>query len=420
MGPRPDGRGKSAPVRPASGHTCMRQWGRGQTAAERYTGAPAESRGRCVNGAAARRPRKVQFGRVCRGHHLASMGPRPDGRGKAAKRRASAAPLPRQWGRGQTAAESRLSPRRPDTVCCVNGAAARRPRKALGFLLGRSVYRCVNGAAARRPRKAVRARHLFTKVVASMGPRPDGRGKLNSGFWLDDAIRRVNGAAARRPRKARRRTPSARYYCRVNGAAARRPRKDGARRGRVRDRGASMGPRPDGRGKVAAGGGDGAGGSRVNGAAARRPRKGGLWRGGGRRTGCVNGAAARRPRKDSMPVAEWEQVNKGVNGAAARRPRKAGGGGLIARVRQASMGPRPDGRGKDDTPDLPDMPGDSVNGAAARRPRKAAHEFETIERLHSRQWGRGQTAAESSRRAMAPSIVLERQWGRGQTAAESG
>ena len=57
------------------------------------------------------------------------MGPRPDGRGKRLRARAPIGMRARQWGRGQTAAESRAD------------------------------------AAARRV------------AEASMGPRPDGRGK---------------------------------------------------------------------------------------------------------------------------------------------------------------------------------------------------------------------------------------------------
>ena len=81
MGPRPDGRGKPYPC-----GLCMSACG--------------------VNGAAARRPRKVaplpekDVGRV-----VASMGPRPDGRGKNVAGQVEAGWQSRQWGRGQTAAE---------------------------------------------------------------------------------------------------------------------------------------------------------------------------------------------------------------------------------------------------------------------------------------------------------------------------
>ena len=154
MGPRPDGRGKGS-ARTAATCGFRRQWGRGQTAAEsRHSVSPVDAA-------------------------AASMGPRPDGRGKfstlwacplssvrvngaAARRprkgrraaRASLRRLLRQWGRGQTAAERRPK-HRPDWR-------------------GHSV----NGAAARRPRKVECRCHFCGRKFASMGPRPDGRGKL--------------------------------------------------------------------------------------------------------------------------------------------------------------------------------------------------------------------------------------------------
>ena len=130
MGPRPDGRGKLL-RRGRMKNQAMRQWGRGQTAAESARVLLMSGRAYGVNGAAARRPRKVrnavvwdkptprQWGRgqtaaesdrACdkafeRG---ASMGPRPDGRGKPnSVDDMGAVHAPRQWGRGQTAAESR-------------------------------------------------------------------------------------------------------------------------------------------------------------------------------------------------------------------------------------------------------------------------------------------------------------------------
>ena len=228
MGPRPDGRGKwyktsTWPV------ASPRQWGRGQTAAESWPGPASRPPGarasmgprpdgrgklapqpgstwcRGVNGAAARRPRKA---RICQRHRtcsLASMGPRPDGRGKTLNSVWPVICPPRQWGRGQTAAESRAQggTRRPGSR--VNGAAARRPRKVFWPTSRFQLSLSVNGAAARRPRKdsriympsvimdrrqwgrgqtaAERARpgraHL-PPPKASMGPRPDGRGKASA------------------------------------------------------------------------------------------------------------------------------------------------------------------------------------------------------------------------------------------------
>ena len=88
MGPRPDGRGKVA-------SSVNTQWS-------------SES----VNGAAARRPRKV----TARGIWQST-------------------PPQRQWGRGQTAAERLGSWGACRGAARVNGAAARRPRKDLVYRL---------------------------------------------------------------------------------------------------------------------------------------------------------------------------------------------------------------------------------------------------------------------------------------------
>ena len=203
MGPRPDGRGKwqtqQAPQPPAS-----RQWGRGQTAAEsRLPTRSCPRRRPGVNGAAARRPRKVDHLDNNSRNNDASMGPRPDGRGKQ-KARALAIPphLRRQWGRGQTAAESRMR-----AVCQQSPLRQRQ--------WGR-------GQTAAESRRAERT---VITCMASMGPRPDGRGKRPPATPPDSASCRVNGAAARRPRKAGRAAAPHAPVRGVNGAAARRPRK---------------------------------------------------------------------------------------------------------------------------------------------------------------------------------------------------
>ena len=319
MGPRPDGRGKIA----MSGGfiaLAMRQWGRGQTAAER-PGARLCGRngflrqwGRGQTAAERSCGRRLLAGRIPRqwgrgqtaaerlrglakvGTGKASMGPRPDGRGKAhnfwhglrsgsvngaAARRPRKGLRPvgitivvlRQWGRGQTAAERAERRLHGSRLGRVNGAAARRPRKAIPLVTVRSRRGSVNGAAARRPRKGLRSpREAVPHAVASMGPRPDGRGK------------QIRLAAA----------PP---IVGVNGAAARRPRKDYEASRAEAPLTASMGPRPDGRGKFHT-----------------------------RRHQCTYQIASMGPRPD---------------GRGKRRPTTAHGGATCA-----SMGPRPDGRGK--------------------------------------------------------------------------
>ena len=273
MGPRPDGRGK----RRAGGYAVLgslRQWGRGQTAAERSR--PPLNTGSvcCVNGAAARRPRKDLACRLARLAACASMGPRPDGRGKPARRGRGWAALGRQWGRGQTAAESLAARQNPSGRLPASmgprpdgrGKRQRRIRPAYMAVAsmgprpdgrGKPVPApaappplSVNGAAARRPRKASipKTRRTFEFE------RQWGRGQTAAESCRRGRRRRlaerVNGAAARRPRKGRLGSRCAPSGCCVNGAAARRPRKGASRTGKARQvLGASMGPRPDGRGK---------------------------------------------------------------------------------------------------------------------------------------------------------------------------
>ena len=193
---------ESAIARPPPIWDIRRQWGRGQTAAEsgRACRRRSHTHGR-VNGAAAKRPRKVGVPRK-----LMAGFPR------------------RQWGRGQTAAESRRTARRACRPPGVNGAAAKRPRKGLIILRPPAVILSVNGAAAKRPRKGLAERPRVDALgrqwgrgqtaaesrtagraggagrQASMGPRPNGRGKAED-VMIAGALAGVNGAAAKRPRK---------------------------------------------------------------------------------------------------------------------------------------------------------------------------------------------------------------------------
>ena len=204
MGPRPNGRGKrdgdNAAVIDKNASMGPRPNGRGKGIAEE--GMPPA--GSCVNGAAAKRPRKVPQGlarqlRFCGVNGAAAKRPRK-GAGGVGFRTGQCL---RQWGRGQTAAESRQTSSAVRAVqSCVNGAAAKRPRKVHGSRLHARRERCVNGAAAKRPRKVAPA-------LAAPASAP-----------------RVNGAAAKRPRKVDTVAP-------VDGKHQ-----------------ASMGPRPNGRGKI--------------------------------------------------------------------------------------------------------------------------------------------------------------------------
>ena len=89
-------------------------------------------------------------------------------------------PILRQWGRGRMAAEGKCPMAKVGTGACVNGAAAGWPRKV-------STRRRPAGHAARqwgRGRMAAEGSYLYGsgRVLnsASMGPRPDGRGRSSS------------------------------------------------------------------------------------------------------------------------------------------------------------------------------------------------------------------------------------------------
>ena len=203
MGPRPFGRGRLR-MPPCQEPAVGLQWGRDLSAAEGVwfaRGAPGE-------GAASMGPRPFGRGRqVVRGDgaraHCASMGPRPFGRGRAVN---TIVISPRG---GSFNGAATFRPRKVPTAPCIsrrprgfNGAATFRPRKVArgmiclyrmgGLQWGRDLSaaegrvrdagKCTtsssfNGAATFRPRKAVRRSILSAGRLASMGPRPFGRGR---------------------------------------------------------------------------------------------------------------------------------------------------------------------------------------------------------------------------------------------------
>ena len=202
MGPRPCGRGnrRGAPVL-ADGQ-------------KRFNGAaPLRARKRCsfrtvsrlspcFNGAAPLRARKrfiedaidlhggASMGpRPCgRGngghvsqklrHAYASMGPRPCGRGNCLRSAIRCARRALQWGRALAGAETRPpGPRMCLPRCSFNGAAPLRARKHAYRIRSTPNQGSFNGAAPLRARKPEEAELLLAhRTVASMGPRPCGRG----------------------------------------------------------------------------------------------------------------------------------------------------------------------------------------------------------------------------------------------------
>ena len=158
---------------------------------------------------------------------VASMGPRPFGRGQPNLIINTMSPLASlQWGRDLSAADSCTDMCRiAERSACFNGAATFRPRTARNCLGSCRARRSFNGAATFRPRTgrdfgpqlAAERRLQWGRDLsaadrrptpalrmrthsASMGPRPFGRGQGDDG---DDGTQReccFNGAATFRPR----------------------------------------------------------------------------------------------------------------------------------------------------------------------------------------------------------------------------
>ena len=147
----------------AEGHACRKpvgtwekfQWGRDLSAAEGGAG---------------------NVGNGPKGY--ASMGPRPLGRGRQRIEDIVDVALTLQWGRDLSAAEGLKPCPLRQGAQCFNGAATSRPRKGgtPNSAAGRPAG--FNGAATSRPRKDAGHRVELGRVpVASMGPRPLGRGR---------------------------------------------------------------------------------------------------------------------------------------------------------------------------------------------------------------------------------------------------
>ena len=150
------------------------------------------------------------------------------------------------------AAEGTSTARSTSRTPSVNGAAAGWPRKDGSHSgSGRRVMR-VNGAAAGWPRKVMARLRMIRARAASMGPRPDGRGRQKA---LDAG--RPWPAASMGPRPDGRGRIARPIMSGVWSHASMGPRPDGRgrrrqRRRQGRDHVASMGPRPDGRGRPVA------------------------------------------------------------------------------------------------------------------------------------------------------------------------
>ena len=113
-----------------------------------------------------------------------------------------------------------------------------------------------------------------------------------------------------------------------------------------------------------------------------------------------------------------KERHDGVNGAATGWPRKVQRAGIIPNdPRQASMGPRPDGRGRPCCGTDRGRAATGVNGAATGWPRKVVVAlYQPVP--DQRQWGRDRMAAEGPKLIIPNAEPERRQWGRDRMAAE--
>ena len=246
-----------------------------------------------------------------------------------------------------------------------------RPWTALKMICKKITYSGFNGATALRPWTDRPAKKRAPVSPASMGPRPCGRGRAapaaasppSSGFNGATALRPwtavqlaigltvgvgFNGATALRPWTVPTARAATTGRTSFNGATALRPWTAWPPASRLpRSFGASMGPRPCGRG-------------RMSGAISGREARGQLQWGHG--LAAVDGRRA-QCHGQSGPRLQWGHGLAAVDGGAVRlhrvlEPQLQWGHGLAAvdgppppparadSLLQASMGPRPCGRGR--------------------------------------------------------------------------
>ncbi len=251
MGPRPGGRGRRcgqaatlAELWRFNGATARRPWKtawltrpgsrrtsfNGATARRPWKTSWSASRWPRVktrfNGATARRPWKTGEEELTQaGVRVASMGPRPGGRGRRRSRvTATWFRAALQWGHGPEAVEDFSAS--PSLACQAPLQWGHGPEAVEDRGLDPRADQA--GAASMGPRPGGRGRHRhlrdrFAGLVASMGPRPGGRGRRRSRGWHGSGWSSFNGATARRPWKTAIILLTRSGDLRFNGATARRP-----------------------------------------------------------------------------------------------------------------------------------------------------------------------------------------------------
>ena len=158
------------------------QWGRGRMAAE--------------GGRGARREREP----------VASMGPRPDGRGRRRAASRPAASLTLQWGRGRMAAEGRALAIFGVAPLELQWGRGRMAAEGFACMCTLTPPTKLQWGRGRMAAEGLSARTNPRCRRASMGPRPDGRGRARAVQGMPIGGARFNGAAAGWPRKADLRT----------------------------------------------------------------------------------------------------------------------------------------------------------------------------------------------------------------------
>ena len=139
------------------------------------------------------------------------MGPRPEGRGRSIAPWVEKFKDMLQWGHGPKAVDGRTSAARMRPLSGFNGATARRP-----WTVGSSPWRAsqlrssFNGATARRPWTVADGPCQGGGHDASMGPRPEGRGRVVRPHTL---VVRAMASMGPRPEGRGRRLMSAKLAC---------------------------------------------------------------------------------------------------------------------------------------------------------------------------------------------------------------
>ncbi len=225
-----------------------------------------------------------------------------------------------------------------------------------------------------------------------MGPRPGGRGEPPRARTCTPRSSRFNGAA---PRRARRESGTAspafvtyllQWGRAPEGAESLRRCVGGLRQGGF------------------------------NGAAPRRARRARGPRGRSAPDRSFNGAAPRRARR-AVPLRARRRIRQGFNGAAPRRARRAAEHGARGTRVDASMGPRPGGRGEVGRL-VSGAAAWGFNGAAPRRARRVRTMEAAASSSPRLQWGRAPEGAESSNASSLKQMPGSLQWGRAPEGAE--